>query len=124
MMNKMGKKKSSKKIKSKPNQPLAQWVSDAANMEHALICVQVGEHGSIPVSNRLCPLCNPKDLGPINDLTDEEIIEWVHAGKLHGWSAINGAICVWNNKVYHIKCLRAELSDAVYDADDNIIEIR
>jgi hypothetical protein len=89
------------------NKPLAEWVSNPKNLEKGLFLVALGEM-QIPVSNKLCPLCNEMKLITKN-ISDEQIVKYVKQGRLHGWGKINGPLCVYENVVYHVKCLKKKL---------------
>jgi len=113
------------------NQTWAEWVADPKRAASPLIAVQVGEQGSIPVKNHVCPECNnsrvTKKLQTLmkTDLKKFEIAlnHEIQKGSVHGWSAKNGIIAVYENIIYHASCLRKKLGSKNYDQNQDVIEV-
>ena len=94
------------------NQSFASWCMEQKNMENNLKIV-MWNGVKMPVSNLMCPVCNPKKLlkqlkavqerDP--ECSDEETQALIH--ELHGWN--NCALAIHSNKVYHAECLEKKL---------------
>jgi hypothetical protein len=102
------------------NKNLVEWGLDPHNYAHGMFLVCVGNE-KIPVRNRLCPLCNTKSaLKKLEEATDAQIIEMVHAEQVHGWHKKWGRQVIYGNIWYHVNCLRKNLGDEKYASAEKI----
>jgi hypothetical protein len=109
----------------------AEWVVLPENIGKPIIAFQIGEGGSIPVKNQVCPLCNDarvtrklRNMNAKKDPNfDAELNKEIRKGTVHGWSRIHGPVAIFENTMYHAKCLRKKFGNKAYDASQEIIEI-